>query len=282
MKEHSARFEPKWYFPGTLREASALLEKTGVVPHGGGTMILRGNSSRIKGLIDLSALPLRFFRERKRELEIGSIRTYTEVVESLQKAHPDHILVKALCSAASTPLRNRITLGGSIAFFPLWSDLMGPLIALEALVTLSGSNPGAYPVTELVKSRKLIRGNLITGVRLKNDPWQSAYHRETRTHFDYPAFTLTVLAKITARKVRDARIVFVGNTEKYKRLTSLEEYLTDSAPAEARKMIDQGDLAPYLDLAFSGKKLGSPEYIRHLAATRLKRLLSAVLTGEDG
>ena len=47
-----------WYVPRELREVPDLLAREGVVPHGGGTLLLRGGVGRIRGLVDLSRLGL--------------------------------------------------------------------------------------------------------------------------------------------------------------------------------------------------------------------------------
>lgn len=85
-----------WYFPKTLKEASELLKKDNTIPHGGGTSILRGGLNRVKGLIDLSHLPLKFIRIKNRDIHIGAFKTYAEVSENMYKIDEEHILVKAL------------------------------------------------------------------------------------------------------------------------------------------------------------------------------------------
>ena len=88
----------KWYYPQSLEEIPALLRKRGVAPHGGGTSLLRGSLSRLAGLIDLSALPLRVFEHDKREIRIGAAMSYGDVVRHLRQIEPGHILVKSLLS----------------------------------------------------------------------------------------------------------------------------------------------------------------------------------------
>ena len=56
------------------------------------------------------------------------------------------MLAASLSQAASTPLRNRITLGGSLKDFPLWSNLYAPLIAIDAKVEIKGNKSGIYSV----------------------------------------------------------------------------------------------------------------------------------------
>ena len=265
--------EIKWYFPDNLKEVSALLKKDGVIPHGGGTGILKASMSSVKGLIDLALLPLGFFRVNNRTIEIGAAQTYAEVVENMRKIDPEHILVKALSVSASTPLRNRITVGGSIALFPPWSDLMGPLIALDAEVSLCGSREGDFNITSYVNDRHLARGNLITGIKINRDRWTGYYYRETRTHFDYPAFTVTILLKKAGKVIEDTRIVIVGCTGRFRRLLELEEYIKGR---DAGRVEPKG-ISEKIKIDFTGKKSLSPVYIKHLAKVRIERGLATVL-----
>lgn len=268
--------EIQWYFPEQLEELPPLLKKEGVMPHGGGTGILRkADPQQVGGLIDLSRLPLRYVEIAGESIAIGATATYADVANHLAKSDPGHILVKALGSAASTPLRNRITIGGSVAYFPMWSDLMGPLVALDARVRLAGKHEGSYPVTEYIQNRHLRKGTLITAITFDQSDWRSYYHRETRTRFDYPAFTITLLLQQSAQRMDDIRIVITGNSSRFKRLTELEEYCRGRKVAD---VLAEG-IGSRIELQFPPKKLGSPDYITYLAGLQLERGLETLLKG---
>jgi CO/xanthine dehydrogenase FAD-binding subunit len=272
--------EIEWYFPRSLAEVPPLLVKNGVIAHGGGTGILRMKILRqsgrgggggpeaagVRGLIDLGRLPIRHFERLGGRVEMGAGLTFAEVAERLE---PDHILARALGRSASTPLRNRITVGGSVALFPVWSDLMGPLIALEADVNLIGGKEGTFPIASYISDPGLRRGTLITGVSFRDQAWSSRYYRDTRTSFDYAAFTITILLKKGAGKLLDARIVVVGCTGKFRRLNLLEERLKG-------KPIGEGGPISFPELSFTGKKFMSPEYLARCARVELERGLDAL------
>lgn len=262
--------EINWYFPRTIEEVKDLLKKERVIPHGGGTHILRSNMKRIKGLIDLHYLPLKFHHTKKGMVEIGSNRSFSEVSEHLDS---QDILARALSRSASTPLRNRITVGGSIAAFPVWSDLMGPLIALEAEVSLIGEREGSFSISDYIKNSELRKGTLITGVSFKKDGWISYYYRETRTHFDYPAFTISILLKKSAKVIEDIRIVIVGCIGKWKRLYLVEESLRGKREDE----VEIDGIGENLLVKFTMKKFLSPEYLEHLARVYTERGLKDVM-----
>ena len=262
--------EINWYFPRTIEEVSSLLKKERVIPHGGGTYILRSNMKRIKGLIDLHYLPLKFYHIRKDMVEIGSNNSFSEVSEHLDS---QNILSKALSCAASTPLRNRITVGGSIAAFPAWSDLMGPLITLEAEVSLTGEREGNFSISDYITNSELRKGTLVKSVSFKRDQWISYYYRETRTHFDYPAFTITILLKKSVEVIEDIRIVIVGCIGKWKRFYRVEEALRGT---RADRMEING-IGEKLEVKFTMKKFLSPEYLEHIARVYTERGLNDVM-----
>jgi CO/xanthine dehydrogenase FAD-binding subunit len=284
-----------WYFPSTLEEVPELLKKEGLFIHGGGTALLRSNLARVEGLIDLKALTLNYCREREGVIEIGAGCTYSQITEVLQKIDSHNILIRALSSAASSPLRNRITLGGSIAFFPVWSDLMGPLLVLEAEVTLIGPNKGSFPLVEYLKKREIRNRSLITGISFKKRELNSYYFRQSCTSFDYSAFSISMLVKKSASpagsgplsasasmasssspsasRIEEAAIVIVGSRNKFTRLSSLEDSLKGCSPAD----LQLKDIGSSLEVEFAAKKNYSPDYLKHLTAVELERALKAVL-----
>ncbi|MBP7867712.1 MAG: FAD binding domain-containing protein [Acidobacteria bacterium] len=263
--------EITWHYPDNIEEAAELVARKGLIPHGGGLGILMGGAAeRVAGFVDLSRLPIRHFQRRDGQVEFGAAVCFADTVRHLRNVDPGHILVRALGGALSTPLRNRATLGGSIAQFPIWSDLVGPLLALDAQVDLVGASEGSYPVAEYVTDRDVRKGSLITAVRFADKPWKAAYRRVARTRFDYSAFNVSVLAERNGSgALADLRVVVVGCANKFHRPTDLEsllrgKVLTPALAAEA---------AAGLKLEFPAKKVGSPEYLKELARVELERAL---------
>jgi CO/xanthine dehydrogenase FAD-binding subunit len=267
--------EITWYFPETIEEAVSLLGREGVIPHAGGTGILRGSLKRARGLVDLTRLPLRYHHHRGGVVELGSCCTFAEAATYIRPIDGDFVLVKALSKAASTPLRNRITLGGSIAVVPTWSDLVGPLIALDAEVVLVGKQGGRFPIIKYVDEPTLRRGTLLTGVRIRMDSWQSSHYREMRTHADHPAFTITLLLRKNSKTIDEFRGVITGCTGRYRRLTELEDHLR-GMPLHSVRPGDMGDM---VGVPFTGKKFQSPEFLTHLVRVQVERGIHELLGG---
>lgn len=266
--------EIQWYFPDCLDQVPEILSREGVVPHSGGTGILWGGMTRIRGLMDTGRLDLKYLRDQDGSIVLGAALSYTEAAEALAKT--DHLLARSLSSAASEPLRNRISLGGSISMFPYWSDLMGPLLALDVELSLVGTNNGTYPLSEYVQKRQLRQKTLITSIRWPDAPWQGAYYRHTRTTTDRPAFSITVLVLQKSKHIEDIRITLVGCSGRYRRLTEIEQTLEGAeVPVEPADFIDAAAVQSGID--FPARMGFSAEYLKACASVELKRTLVAAL-----
>lgn len=265
-----------WYFPTELKEVPPLLEKEGIVVHGGGTGLLRTGLKQLKGLVDLSGLPLDTVGETGGEITFGSCNTYSSVCKILQEKDPGSILLKALSQAASTPLRNRITLGGSIASFPIWSDLMGPLIALDSEITLQNGTETKYPIEKIVTDRNILKGKLITGIKYKKEWPLSWYHRQTRVAFDYPLFTLSILLDTDGNIIRNSRIMVVGTRSRYQRLYELEQEMN----GQETDSLDHGTLLKKLpELDFPEREISTSDQLNHLLRVWFRRGMTEITRG---
>jgi CO/xanthine dehydrogenase FAD-binding subunit len=266
--------EIQWYFPNELDEVPEILAQEGVIPHSGGTGILWGGMTRIRGLMDVSRLELKFCRIQDGTIDLGAALSYGETAAAL--AESGHLLSRTLCAAATEPLRNRISLGGSISMFPYWSDLMGPLLAHEAELSLAGATSGTRALGEYLQNRDLRKNTLITSIRLPDLPWEGAYYRHTRTPTDRPAFSITVLLKHSAKRIEEIRAVVVGCAGRYRRLTAVEKVLRGSeVPSDPSELLEEA--AEQLDIDFPARMGFSAEYLNACAAVELKRTLASAL-----
>lgn len=263
-----------WYVPRELREVPDLLAREGVVPHGGGTLLLRGGVGRIRGLVDLSRLGLDGVRVEQGIVTLGAMVTFAGCVARMGRNDPDHLLVKALSRAASTPLRHRITLGGSVAASPVWSDLLGPLVALDAEVTLLGpEGRTSAPVASFVREGAAWRGHLVTDLRFREEGWRTFYHREASVAFDIPALTLSILARISHSRVEELRVVLTGTRDRFVRLVSVEALLQGKDPGS----IKVAGLGERFEATFPDRRHGSGTWLRTVAGVALERGLKEVL-----
>ena len=276
----------EWHFPESMDELLTLLSNgKGLMLHGGGTMLLkllRSGNTEISGLVSLSKLPLDDVRIDGEHIEIGAANTFSSALSKISKLIVNNgksqfscLLCAALGKAASTPIRNRITIGGSVASLPSWSDLISPLYILDAKVVLLGKNSGEYDFTEFyINTETLLSNSVITSIRVPVRLLERnfSYYRETRVAFDYPAFTISVNADIVNSIVNDVRISVSGVTGRVIRLNNIEKFISGKS---VNTMKQQG-IAKDTPLSFGDKPAGSPKYLAHAARVEVERSLHRI------
>ncbi len=217
----------QWYFPATTREAVKLIKKKGIILHAGGTKILEPQPrSSVKGLVDVAGLGLNYIMTKGKTVHIGSGATFAEVAAFSLKRKKIIGLGTSLSHAASTPLRNRITIGGSINDFPMWSNLYAPLLALDARVVIAGEESGVYSLEEYADSPLMKSNHLILEIRVRED--KEVICRAASFHvlrFEYPLFCIAAAITMKRERVRGARIFITGVKKKFVRLASAEQFL---------------------------------------------------------
>ena len=263
----------KWYFPVSLAETCSLLEKKNMVLHGGGTNLSGRELDQVEGIICLRKLELDYVKKDKDMIEMGAMSTYTDVVKELSALSPQHILVKTLKNAANTPCRNRITLGGSIAFVPKWSDLIGALLSLDARLILAGQNEGEVKLSDYLEKKELQEQTLIVAVRVKNTPHCSAHYRDVKTVNDMPLFTITTLLELEANVIKTARIYIVGTKERITHLCELESYLLGKSKDE----IVDARVQDLVNVSIVGSRITDPEYMGIKAKIETTRAIMSAL-----
>jgi CO/xanthine dehydrogenase FAD-binding subunit len=263
----------KWYYTDSLAEASSLLRDNNVLPHGGGTNLVTRELSNIDGLLDLSKLKLNYIKQEKDTIEIGSMTTYCEVVKQLKTLSPENILIKSLQNSANTPLRNRITIGGSIGFIPKWSDLIGALMVLDANVVLIGKNVGDFPIADILKNNHLLDNSLITAIKFINKPSVSSHYRDIKTKSDMPLFTITTLIELKDKKINNPKIYITGTRELVSQITNLEKYLQNKSIEE----LSETDIQSLVNVTFRGNRITDPMYLSEKAKIETCRAIFRAL-----
>jgi aerobic carbon-monoxide dehydrogenase medium subunit len=180
--------------PRTLAEALELLAR-----HGEGARILAGGQSLIPslnmrlsspeiliditGLQDLSAIEVSAGRVR-----IGALVTHSQIEKStdIQKHVP--LLAQAVPHIAHAAIRNRGTLGGSLALADPAAEYPAVAVALDAVFTITSSRGDReVKATEFFKGlfeTDLKQGEILTAAEFPTGG-KSAFLELTRRHGDY-------------------------------------------------------------------------------------------------
>lgn len=262
-----------WVQPESLDELRGALSD-GARLHGGGTGLMRNPPDR-GSIADLSRLGIDGARANATSVRVGGAASITTTVGEVERAQPDHIVAKALSRMAAPALRNRITIGGSIALFPPWSSVVGPCLAAGATLTLAGAHETNVGLDEYLARRELRRTTAIVDVDVPLTPGlRSSWFAFTRTRFTYPLFSVAVVGRCEGRTIAELRVVVTGNAGRYARLAGLEERLAGGAPPEELTVSDTGVRIPDRQ-GFSG------DYLTRLATIQIRRGIAAIAsTGE--
>jgi CO/xanthine dehydrogenase FAD-binding subunit len=122
--------------PKSLDEAYRSMLDQGAYPIAGGTWIRLG-SRVIETALDLSTLDLRYIRTEKGKIELGAMTTLRDVELSavLEKSYGS-LFKTVVGPIVGVPMRNLITVGGTVGGRYGFSDLNTLLLALNARVVL--------------------------------------------------------------------------------------------------------------------------------------------------
>ena len=271
--------------PRSVEEAVTLLAKnTGARVLAGGHSLLvePGRSSvgdallvdlgRIDGLGGIS-------RENDGSLRTGAMTTLATLAASdvVVAAYP--VLAEAARACGDAQLRNRATLGGSLASADPEAALPALALALDARVELTGpAGPRTLPVAEWLDRGPGAAGEVITAVL-----WPAAVPRSGVAYVMVrnPA-TLHALCGVAAsvrlaedRTVSACRAAVTGATARPQRMPVVEQAL-DGRPVE-NDTLSTAAAAAGSGLVMRGDLFASADYRAHLTRVLTRRALQQAL-----
>ena len=197
--------------------------------------VMKFRLSEPKMLIDISRIPeLSGIRKKGDKIEIGAGTVHHEVATSslLQQACP--MMAETAATIGDPQVRNRGTLGGSIAHADPSADYPAALLALDAEIHVKGLN-GA----RVIKARDFFQGlftvdlvdEIIVAVQfspVKAAAYAKLYQRASHFAIVGVAAALDVSKGV----ITSARIGVTGASSHATRLPDVEGALTGKAPSE--------------------------------------------------
>ena len=283
-----------YHAPASVREALRLLRD-----HEGEARLLAGGMSlvpamkmrlvqpehvidlgRIGGLVGISAAPALGGGAAPR-VEMGAMTTYRRIERSRLIASAAPLLVEAAGSVGDLQVRNRGTIGGSLAHADPAADVPAALLALDARIDVEGGPRGRRAVSAerfFVDAYETVVGpaELITGVGFERLPRRagSAYVKfaNKASRFAIVGVAAIVEPDRQGRCAR-ARIAVTGAGPTPKRARDAERALRGkSLDAES---IERAARRAARGIEFLSDIHASPEYREHLTAIIAKRALLA-------
>ncbi len=278
----------EYHRPGSLHDALALLgAHPGAKPLAGGQSLIPAMNFRLAAperLIDLNALEELAGIDETADggLRIGAMTRHHAVEHSASVAARAPLLACAMPFIAHRPIRNRGTIGGSLAHADPAAELPAVMVALGARLVLASTRgervvPAAEFFTGLFATA-LTEGELITAIEIPALPARTgtAFLELARRHGDYALVGVTAVVTIdSGARVADARIVLFSVGEGPVRATHAEQALagTTGDAAALRTAADavQRDIDPSSDIH------ASSAYRRQLASVLTRRALAAAI-----
>jgi carbon-monoxide dehydrogenase medium subunit len=273
--------------PSSVDEAIGLLQQ-----HGDNAKVLAGGHSllplmklRLAApgiLVDLGKIgELRYIRDGGDHLAIGPMTTHYMLESSeLVRAHMP-LLSQAAGLVGDMQVRNRGTIGGSLAHADPASDLPSVVTALRAQIVARGPNgERVIPADDFFQdtwTSAIEPEEVVTEVRVPYSGGQGsgAYEKFRQRASDWAIVGVAVSLSRDNGTIRDAGIVLTNVGSTPVRATTVEEALrggpaTTEAVAVAAEHASDG-LNPPDELK------GSSEYKRHLARVLTRRALETAL-----
>ena len=272
------------YHPATSsEEATSLLAE-----HGSDAKVLAGGQSlvpllalrlaRVDHLVDVNGVGSLSGIRSEGGLRIGAVTRHRTVEKSPVVVDQAPLLAAALAQVGHVAIRNRGTIGGSLAHADPAAELPAALLALDGKVVTS-SHRGA----RTIDAADLFTGFLTTSLEPEElltevvlPPWNPnagwSVQEFARRSGDFAiAGVLSVLSTNGNGRIEDARIALIGVGSTPVRATSAEQALTGEGPGDdlwseaAERALD--GLEPPSDLH------GSTAYRRQLTRTLVRRSL---------
>jgi carbon-monoxide dehydrogenase medium subunit len=257
-----------YHRPASVSEAIAALRASedGAVLAGGMTLIptLKQRLASPSDVIDISAIvDLASISVDGNSLVIGALATHDSVVRSaeVQSAIPG--LAELVAGIGDPQVRNRGTLGGSVANNDPSADYPAALMALGATVVTDRRAIAADDFFTAMFETALEADELITRVAFPI-PEKSGYAK-----FSQPASRYALVGVMVAKTPMGARVAVTGAGPCVFRVAEMEAALSDDFTPAAIKGIQ----VPADDL--NAGMHASAEYRAHLIGVMAKRAVSA-------
>jgi carbon-monoxide dehydrogenase medium subunit len=211
---------------------------------------------------------------RNGALEIGALTRHAAVERSKDIAQHAPLIALAMPQIAHPAIRNRGTIGGSIAFADPAAELPACLVALDGEVDIAGPKG-----QRTVKAGDFFKGlfetalgpsDILVGVRVPaaGEDTRVGFAELTRRHGDYAIVGLAASAKADGKRLKDVRLAFFGVSATPVRAEKAEAALANGDVDAAVKALD---LDPPDDVQATGAVKV------HLAGVLLRRVAKQLM-----
>lgn len=277
-----------------LRAASVADALRMLALHGDRAKLLSGGQSLMPAmnlrllapdwLIDVGALTeLRGITVTARGLRIGANTRHVDLANSSDIAAHAPLLTEAIAHVAHPAIRNKGTLGGSLAHADPASELPACMLALSATIVAQGASGerriAADDFFTGIYETALQPDELLVAVEIPRLPTGARhfFHEFARRHGDYAIAGLAAQAVMASGVIKDIRLAFFAVGDRPILATAAAGKLaggamTSATLADASATLDT-ELDPHED------QQASASMRRHLAKVLLNRCMTTLVPG---
>lgn len=233
------------------------------------TLNMRLSTPRL--LVDINGLSLSGVSIKNGTVEIGALTRHVELEHSTEIARHAPLITRAMPHVAHAAIRNRGTIGGSIAFADPSAELPACLVALGGEVEITGArgkrNVKADDFFLGLFETALGPGDVLTAIRVPaaGRDTRVGFDEFARRHGDYAMVGLAANAEADGQGFSDVRLVYFGVGATPIRARKAETALTNGDIEGAVKALAD-DLDPPSDIHSTAATK------RHLAGVLLRRI----------
>jgi carbon-monoxide dehydrogenase medium subunit len=225
-----------------------------------------------KLLIDLNGVQgLSGIAAKNGQVEIGALTRHAEAEHSAAVARHAPLIARAMPFIGHAAIRNRGTLGGSIAFADPAAELPACLLALGGEIEIAGDDGN-----RTVKADDFFKGlfetalgphDVLTAIRVPaaSGNTRTGFAEFARRHGDYAMVGLAASAKASGKRLSDVRLAFFGIGATPVRATKAEAALAAGTVDDAVSAL-AGEIEP------SGDVQATAATKKHLAGVLLRRV----------
>jgi carbon-monoxide dehydrogenase medium subunit len=231
-------------------------------------------------LVDLRKVPgLHGIQREDGTWRIGALTTHSDIEHTAELG----VVARVAGTIADPQVRNRGTIGGSLAHGDPASDLPAVMMICDATVTLQAAggvqrSVGANDLFQNYMETAIEPAEVLTEVRMPAyDGWGYSYQKFNRRSEDWAMVAVSVLVKQTGDVCEDVRVGLTNMSSVPLRAGAVEEALRGQplnaeSIARAAEQADAGTDPP-ADLN------ATADYKRHLARVLTKRALQEAAGG---
>jgi|SRR2546423_924408 len=281
-----------YHRPTSLDEAIGLLAEDGARALAGGHSLLPLMKLRFaepRTIVDLGRIPgLDAIEEDGDVLSIGALATHAAVAASELVRSRCRVLATTAEGIGDRQVRNRGTIGGSLAHADPGADYPTVTKALGATIVATGTGGereiAADDFFTGVFTTSLEQGELVTSVRVPvvGAGTGAAYEKHRNPASGYAVVGVAAVVRVEGGKCSGARLVVGGVTGTPEHAIAAADAMIGIAPVDEAAIAAVAEKVPEALGGAIGDTYASAEYRVHLAQVRARRAITAAFDAAQG